>query len=71
MIILVIFITAFFAPKLNFVNFIGAAFLLTIIISLFISSELGQKRLHSLYGTPLLNPDYRSLSCDAAALGGR
>lgn len=57
MIILMIFIPAFFAPKLNFVNFIGAAFLLTIIVSLFISSELGQERLQSLYGTPLLNPD--------------
>ena len=57
LIILVIFIPAFFAPKLNLGTLMGAALLLAIVVGLFVSSELGQERLQSLSGTPLLNPN--------------
>jgi O-antigen ligase len=52
-----VFIPAFLAPKLNGVNFIGGIVVLGLVLSLFASSDLGHERLQSLYGTPLLNPD--------------
>ncbi|MGF1539584.1 MAG: O-antigen ligase family protein, partial [Pleurocapsa sp.] len=57
LVILVAFIPAFFFPKSNFVNLIGAISLITMAIFLFASSDLGHERLQSLYSTPLLNPD--------------
>jgi len=57
LVMLVAFIPAYLAPRLNIINFVGGLVLAVIIIVLFSSSELGQERLISLYGTPLLNPD--------------
>jgi O-antigen ligase len=57
MMMLFAFIPAFIAPKLNIVNLIGGILLFGLVIVLFATSELGQERLQSLYGTPLLNPD--------------
>ncbi|BAY61477.1 hypothetical protein NIES22_15420 [Calothrix brevissima NIES-22] len=54
---LVAFIPAFLAPKLNIVNVIGGILLFSVVLYLFASSPMGQERLQSLYGTPLLNPD--------------
>ncbi|BAY25945.1 hypothetical protein NIES2100_57550 [Calothrix sp. NIES-2100] len=53
---LVAFIPAFLAPKLNIGNVIGGIVLFCIVFYLFAGSEMGQERLQSLYGTPLLNP---------------
>ncbi|PSB15598.1 O-antigen ligase family protein [Phormidesmis priestleyi ULC007] len=57
LLMIVVFIPAFLAPKLNVVNLIGGIFLFGVIIVLFVSSPLGHERLQSLYATPLLNPD--------------
>ncbi|MBD2194398.1 MULTISPECIES: O-antigen ligase family protein [Calothrix] len=54
---LVAFIPAFLAPKLNIANIISAVVLFGIVFYLFAGSEMGQERLQSLYGTPLLNPN--------------
>lgn len=57
MMMLVAFMVAYFIPKFNLINLIAGLSLLAIIGFLFVSSDLGQERLQSLYGTPLLNPD--------------
>lgn len=57
MMMLVTFILVYLIPRLNAVNLIGGFCLLAVIITLFVGSDLGQERLQSLYGTPLLNPD--------------
>ena len=54
---LVTFALVYFISRANAVNLISGFCLLAIIITLFISSDLGQERLQSLHGTPLLNPD--------------
>ncbi|QIR39864.1 O-antigen ligase family protein [Tolypothrix sp. PCC 7910] len=54
---LVVFIPALLAPKINLVNLIGGILLFGLVIFFFASSPMGQERLQSLYGTPLLNPD--------------
>jgi O-antigen ligase len=53
---LVAFIPAFLAPKLNITNVISGIVLFGVVFYLFAGSEMGQERLQSLYGTPLLNP---------------
>ena len=57
MMMLVTFALVYFISRANAVNLISGFCLLAIIITLFISSDLGQERLQSLSGTPLLNPD--------------
>lgn len=57
LVMLVAFIPAFISPKLNVVNLIGGLLLIGLVGALFVGSPLGQERLQSLYGTPLLNPD--------------
>jgi O-antigen ligase len=56
LVMLVAFIPAFLAPKLNVGNLISAIVLFGVVFYLFAGSEMGQERLQSLYGTPLLNP---------------
>ncbi len=57
LVMLLAFIPAFLAPKLNVVNLIGAIVLFGAVFFLFAGSEMGQERLESLYATPLLNPN--------------
>ncbi|HEY9622349.1 MAG TPA: O-antigen ligase family protein [Crinalium sp.] len=57
LVMLVVFIPAFLAPKLNIVNLLSGVLLFGLVLVLFVSSPLGHERLQSLYGTPLLNPD--------------
>ncbi len=57
MVMLVVFVLAYLIPRFNGINLIGGLCLLTVIGLLFFSSDLGQERLQSLSGTPLLNPD--------------
>ncbi len=57
MMMLVAFMVAYFIPRFNLINLIAGLSLLAIIGFLFVSSDLGQERLQSLYGTPLLNPN--------------
>ncbi|MGL5805581.1 MAG: O-antigen ligase family protein [Xenococcaceae cyanobacterium] len=57
MMMLVAFMVAYFIPRFNAINLIAGLCLLAIIGFLFVSSDLGQERLQSLYETPLLNPD--------------
>lgn len=57
LVMLAAFVPAFLTRKLNVVNLIGGLLLLVLVGVLFFSSPLGQERLQSLYGTPLLNPN--------------
>lgn len=57
LVMLVAFIPAYLAPRLNIFNLVGGLGLAIVVVILFANSELGQERLTSLYGTPLLNPD--------------
>jgi O-antigen ligase len=43
------------APKFNLLNLIGGAFLLALVLGLFVSTPFGQERLTSISQTPLLN----------------
>ena len=54
---LAVFMIALVLPRLNILTMIGVTTLFTGMIGLFASSDFGQKRLDSISGTPLLNPD--------------
>ena len=54
---LVVLIVVMVAPRLSFSNLIGAIVLLTLMFSLFASTDVGKERLTSVSQTPLLNPD--------------
>jgi len=60
-----VLIVVLIAPRLNLLTILGGIGGFTAIISLFGSTEFGQKRLDSISGTPLLNP---SLGVDRAIL---
>lgn len=53
---LVVLITALVLPRLNFVNFVAAVVLITLMFGLFSSTEFGRERLVSISQTPLINP---------------
>jgi O-antigen ligase len=57
LIMLIVFIVALIAPKMDFIKLIAGGLFLAIVIGLFASTELGQERINSLFATPLLNPD--------------
>ena len=57
MMMLVAFVIVYFILKASPINLIAGLCLLMLIIALFVSSDMGQERLQSLYGTPLLNPN--------------
>ena len=57
LIMLVVFILALIAPKMDFLKLIAGGLFLAIVIGFFASTELGQERISSLFATPLLNPD--------------
>jgi O-antigen ligase len=50
-----VFILVTIAPKFNWLNLIGGALLLLLVLGLFISTPFGQERLQSIAQTPLLN----------------
>ena len=54
---LIAFIIFYLVPKFNAINVVSVFCLFALIITLFISSDLGQERLQSLYQTPLLNSE--------------
>ena len=57
LIILTVFTIVFFIPRLNWQNLVGLATILALVTTFFMTSEIGQERLASLYDTPLFNPD--------------
>ncbi|BCL39487.1 O-antigen ligase family protein [Nostoc sp. MS1] len=52
-----VFLIILIAPRLSFLNLIGAILLFTLVIFLFGSTPFGQERLNSISQTPLLNPN--------------
>lgn len=54
---LAVFMIVLVLPRLNILTMLGITSLFAGMIALFGSSDFGQKRLESLSGTPLLNPD--------------
>lgn len=54
---LAVFIFVLVSFQANFVNLLGGAFFMALVIALFLSTEFGQQRLSSLSGTPLFNPE--------------
>lgn len=54
---LVVLILVLTIPQLSFRNLIGAAFVLAMLILLFVSTEFGRERLATVLETPLLNSD--------------
>ena len=51
------FMLVLIIPRLNPINLIAGILFILFVIGIFASSDFGQERLGSLFGTPLLNPD--------------
>jgi O-antigen ligase len=57
LVMLFVLILCYLAQRASLIKLIGGIALISLVIILFLSSDLGQDRFQSLYGTPLLNPD--------------
>ncbi|MBA3923438.1 MAG: O-antigen ligase family protein, partial [Nostocaceae cyanobacterium] len=57
LIMVMVFIMALIAPKLNFAKLIGGVLFLAIVLSLFASTDFGQQKIAGLLATPVFNPD--------------
>lgn len=56
-IMLVVLLAVLIIPRLRFTNLVGAIILLTLMLVLFASTDVGRERLNSISQTPLLNPN--------------
>jgi O-antigen ligase len=57
LIMFVIFIIALITPKLNLIKLISGVIFLGMVLGFFLSTEIGQERVSSLFETPLFNPN--------------